>query len=645
MSDISAQPYSLPELTELRAVLSDMPLSLPGILYRCRNDSSWTMLDLAEPVRELTGYGPEAFIGNAEIAYADLIHEEDRARVWDEVQAALAADLSFRTAYRIRTRAGAIRQVWEQGRRTGAGDEILGFIQDVTDWREKWGRLEESAHLMERTLSSLGEAVFVIDTSGAGRGIIRVNRAAERIFGYTQDELLGGTTENLHVDRASFLEFAEELEPLLEAEGVVHASYPMRRKDGTEFAAEQTVSLLDPEAGVRGGAVSVVRDVSERQALHRQLQQSQRMEAVGRLAGGVAHDFNNLLTVIRAHTDFMLMEVGDDGPLADEVRAVQEAAGAAADLTSQLLTFGREQVLRPRVIDMNAVLRRVDRLLERVIEETITVRMELHPEPLPVEVDPGQLEQALVNLAVNARDAMPGGGTLTLATALETPDGTTAADEPDTGSVRVTVRDTGEGMDAATQARIFEPFYTTKRQGRGTGLGLATTYGFVSQSGGTLEVDSAPDEGSAFTLRFPVSTEEVEARSEPRPTSTASLAGRTVLVVEDETNVRRVVEKALARAGATVRTAETGEAGLDVLAAEREALDLVITDLVLPGVSGHAVAERALSREPTVPVIVMSGYAADTSGQVADIPVDADFLAKPFTPAELVERARVTLAG
>ncbi len=646
MSETSRQLYSLPELADPCAILSESLPDLPGILYRCRNDRSWTMLDVAEPVRALTGYAPEALIDSAEVVYADLIHEEDRERVWDEVQKALDAGLAFRTSYRIRTRQGETRRVWEQGRRSSDGDEIIGFIQDVTDWRKRWKELGESVRLMERTLDSLGEAVFVIDTSGEGRGIVRVNPAAERIFGYTEEELIGGTTEKLHVDHASFLAFAEELDPVLREHGVVHASYPMRRKDGTEFAAEQTVTLLDPDAGVEGGAVSVVRDVSERQALHRRLQQSQRLEAVGRLAGGVAHDFNNLLTVMRAHSDFMLMELEDDDPLVDEIRAIQEAAGAAADLTGQLLTFSREQVLRPKVVDMNDVVLRVDRLLERVIEETITMRAELHPEPLTVEVDPGQLEQAIMNLAVNARDAMPRGGTLTLATALEAPDHAVPADElAGRPHVRVTVRDTGQGMDAETRARIFEPFFTTKEQGRGTGLGLATTYGFVTQSEGAIDVDSAPGEGSTFTLRFPISGEAVRSAPERGPSTTASLAGSTILVVEDETNVRRVIEKALTRAGSTVRTAETGEAGLDILEAERYTLDLVVTDLVLPGVSGHVVADRALSGEPAIPVIVMSGYAAAAAGRGDGIPADADFLPKPFTPAQLVDRAREALAG
>ncbi|MFO7893056.1 MAG: PAS domain S-box protein [Longimicrobiales bacterium] len=655
MSDeVSRQPYSLPRLTELYTMLGEMLPDVPAIVYRCRHNRAWTMLDLAEPVRALTGYGPEELIDDAVVTYGELIHEEDRDRVWDEVQRALDAELSFRTTYRIRTRDGAVRRVWEQGRRvvrpTGS-EEIIGFIQDVTDWQEEWDRLEESARLLQQTVAGLEEAVLVIDTSGEGRGVLSVNPAAERIFGYTAEELVGSTTEKLHVSRERFEAFSRELDPVLEREGVVRAGYTMRRKDGSEFAAEQTVSLLDPERGITGGAVSVIRDVSERQTLREQLQQSQRLEAVGRLAGGVAHDFNNLLTVIWAHSDFAVMDLDESDPLLDELRAIQNAADRAADLTAQLLAFSREQVLRPRVVDMNEIVVRVERLLDRVIGEPIAVRTELHPEPLPVKLDPVQLEQAMVNLAVNARDAMPDGGTLTLGTALvrSQPDdeATMGSDDADLGTgphVRLTVTDTGVGMDAETQTRIFDPFFTTKEKGQGTGLGLATTYGFVSQSGGTIEVESAPNEGTRFILRFPLAAGTPEAAETAEKSAVRPLGGATILVVEDEANVLRVIEKTLTRAGCTVRTAGTGEEGLEILEREHGEIDLVLTDLVLPGISGQALVDRALSLDPPLPVIIMSGYAAGSPGRTADIPPEAGFIEKPFTPASLVDRVRETLA-
>ena len=653
MLNSSSDPYSFPALTDLCAILSDMLPDLPGILYRCRNTRSWTMLDLAEPVRDLTGYGPEELIEDAEIAYAELIHEEDRDRVWEEVQEALGQGLSFRTSYRIRTRDGDVRQVWEQGRRAADdGDEILGFIQDVTDWKAKWEQLEQSAQLLEKTLASLEEAVLVIDTSGEGRGILNVNQATERMFGWSADELIGGTTEKLHVSRESFEAFARELDPILQQEGVVHASYPMQRKDGSEFAAEQTVTLLDSDEGIAGGAVSVIRDVSEQHTLRRQLQQSQRLEAIGRLAGGVAHDFNNLLTVIRAHSDFLVMELGAEA-LTEEVRAIQNAARHAADLTRQLLAFSREQVLRPRVVDLNEVVRRVERLLERVLGEPIELRTALHPDPLPLEVDPGQLEQAVMNLAVNARDAMPDGGILTLGTGPEERDEETDGFEVGSGAgppsaagwVRLTVSDTGVGMDAETQSRIFEPFYTTKEQGRGTGLGLATAYGFVNQSGGTIEVESEPGEGSRFILRFPAAAEELTATDEEREAPpAATLEGCTALVVEDEAGVRAVIEKALVRAGCSVHTADAGEEGLEILERCADEIAVVLTDLVLPGIGGAEVARRVLDRHRKIPVIVMSGYAPEEPGRSGEIPAEAGFIAKPFTPAALVDRIRKAVA-
>ncbi|MDX1673304.1 MAG: PAS domain S-box protein [Longimicrobiales bacterium] len=653
MAEAPTQTYSMPALQDLCAILSDMLPNLPGIIYRCRNNQSWTMLDLAEPVRELTGYGPEALIEDAEVAYADLIHPEDRDRVWEEVQKALDEGKPFRTSYRIRTRSDEVRRVWEQGRRAASpdgSDEIMGFIQDVTDWEKKWEQLERTAQLLEQTIGSLEEAVIVIDTSGEGRGILSVNPAAVEMFGYEEDELVGGTTEKLHVDRRTFEDFARETEPILEREGVVHAAFALKRKDGTEFAAEQTVTLLDPEEGIAGGAVSVVRDVSHRHALEEQLRRAQRLEAVGRLAGGVAHDFNNLLTVIRAHTDFALMELPEAHALMEEIQAIQNAASRAADLTRQLLAFSREQVLQPRVVDMNRVVERSRRLLERVIGETIEVRTKLYPEPLPVEADPAQLEQALVNLAVNARDAMPEGGILTIGTALETgPLGSGSTLDLDDAlvsgpRVRLVVADTGVGMDDATISRIFEPFFTTKGQGEGTGLGLATTYGFVAQSGGVIDVESEPGEGTVFILRFPRPDAEPEPLDGEKETRQASLGGCRLLVVEDDPNVLRVIEKALDRAGCEIRTAQTGEAAIDLLGREPEAFDLVLTDMVLPGVSGQHIVDRVLELDEPLPVIVMSGYAADSPGHTASLPAGIGFLPKPFTPSQLVDRIREELA-
>ena len=630
------RPYSLPEVEALCARLSDMLPSLPGIVYRCRNNERWTMLDLAEPVRELTGYGPEELIDDAEVAYADLIHEEDRDRVWDEIQEALDEGLPFRTSYRIRTRDGDVIRVWEQGRVAGgADDEIIGFIQDVTAWQDKWARLEHTIQLLQKTVSSLGEAVLVIDTTGEGRGILSVNPAAEEMFGYSEDELIGSTTERLHVSRESFERFAEELEPVLNQQGVVHASYPMKRKDGTEFAAEQTVTLLDPEEGLAGGAVSVIRDVSERHSLRQQLRQSQKLQAIGELAGGVAHDFNNILTVIRAHSDFALLELDEDHPLTAELAAIQEATDQATGLTNQLLAFGREQVLRPEVVDLNAVVRNMRRFLRRTIPEEIKIDTDLATEILPVEVDPGQLEQAIINLAVNARDAMPDGGTMSLATAVAD------RDPPD---VQLTVTDTGAGMDEKTRARAFEPFYTTKQKGQGTGLGLASVYGFVTQTGGSIDVESAPGEGTTFTLRFPRSAKELtDQPSESAPAEEGPTAGR-ILLVEDDPNVQRVVRKTLERAGFTVQTADNGEEGLATLEAEGDAFDLILTDLVLPGVSGRKIVDRVVEDHLTVPVVVMSGYAEEEAEGGGTLPPEAEFIQKPFTTGAIVAKVREVLS-
>jgi CheY-like chemotaxis protein len=366
------------------------------------------------------------------------------------------------------------------------------------------------------------------------------------------------------------------------------------------------------------------------------------MEAVGRLAGGIAHDFNNLLTVIRGQADFLLMDLPESGALAEEVRLIRDAADRAARLTHQLLAFSREQVLRPRVVDVNRILEEMDQLLRRVLGEDVSVETDLHGDPLPIRVDPSQLEQVILNLAVNARDAMPRGGRLHIATGVEEVDAATATGLPGLepgAAVRLSVSDTGVGMDEDTRAHIFEPFYTTKSEQGGTGLGLSMSYGIVKQSGGTIHVDSAPGEGTTFVIRFPPA-EGAPRRTDgrpPPPNREKRISGR-IVVVEDDDSVARVARRILEREGFQVWTADTAEGGLDILA-EVDA-DLLLTDLVLPGLSGRELVDRAGARFSDLAVVVMSGYAEGSPGSRQDLPQEVGFIQKPFTPEGLVEVVR-----
>ncbi|MDZ7780903.1 MAG: PAS domain S-box protein [Gemmatimonadota bacterium] len=587
---------------------------------------------------------------HASPGFSDLLDRTERIAHWDEVpDHAMPSDRE-----RLRTGFTAAREapcdvefrVGDEGdeprwirlhlfpipNERGVVYRIGGLAEDITERRGASERLLETTRFLERIVTNISEAVLVIGGEGDFRTIVEVNRAAELIFGWDREEMIGSRTELLHASRERFHAFGRESQATLRR-GMVHrATLPMRRRDGTVFEAHQTVALLDPEAGLNGGVVSVVRDISEqvqaerqlreseqrfreiaehvqdvfwimapdghveyvspaferiwgkssselferpeawlesvhpddveevraalprqgegtyaeeyrivrpdgeirwiwdrafpvrdeegvvrrilgvagdvteRRTLERRLRQVQKMEAVGRLAGGVAHDFNNLLTVIVGQSDLLLIDLPEESEWAEEVTLIRDAAERGSELTRQLLAFSRDQVLRPRLVDVAAVLGSLEPLLERLLGDTVDLIMELSPDLPPVRVDRVQLEQVVMNLVANARDAMPRGGVVTVAVELEEIEAAQAV--PLTGIlageyVTVTVADTGEGMDRETRARIFEPFFSTRRDRGGTGLGLATSYGIVKQSGGTIHVESEPGQGATFAVRFP----------------------------------------------------------------------------------------------------------------------------------------------
>jgi len=371
------------------------------------------------------------------------------------------------------------------------------------------------------------------------------------------------------------------------------------------------------------------------------------MEAVGRLAGGIAHDFNNLLTVIRGQTDLILNDLDDSEELAEDVEVIRRAAERAARLTGQLLAVGSEQVLRPRIVDLNRVVRGMEELFRRVLGEDVRLDIDLQDDLPSVEIDAGQLEQVIMNLAVNARAAMPGGGCLRLSTEL-VESSPTAGERTETGAgpfVSLKVSDTGRGMDPETRKRIFEPFFSTHRDEGGTGLGLSVSYGIVKQSGGTIHVRSAPGLGTTFDLRFPaIQRETQEPRadrgSEP-PASPSDPVSGTILLVDDDLSVRRVSRRILERAGMRVRVAADVESALDILATEAGNVDLVITDLVLPDAGGAELAARVRDRFPGTRLLAMSGR---SSGRArAELPRDVELLEKPFSLEKLTRAVRRAL--
>jgi PAS domain S-box-containing protein len=460
------------------------------------------------------------------------------------------------------------------------------------------------------------------------------NRAAETLYGWARHETI---TRRLPMLRAQDDEtFRDLLRRALDApHGIADVPAVHRRRDGQTIQAHISLAPLRAPDGRLRGFLAIVTDVSERVRLAEELRQAQRMEVVGRLAGGIAHDFNNLLTVISAHAHFLTSDLPPGDALVDDAQAIQEASERAASLTRQLLLFARKQVPQRRVVDLNTKLANVDRILRRTLGSHIEFVTIPSTSSACVDGDPGQMEQVIMNLILNARDAMPDGGALVAELSV---DG--AWDDALPRTATITVSDTGTGMDEATRSRIFEPFFTTKGADRGTGLGLATVYGIVTDMGGSIDVESAPGLGSTFRVRLPLTTRGKEAQSEARD-ERSLLGAETVLVVEDEDAVRAVAARVLRAYGYTVLTARHGNDALAVLR-ESNRVDLLVTDLVMPAMPGQELAARARALAPRIRVLFMSGYSELPQRRGAMGP-SAPVVRKPFAADALARAVREVL--
>jgi two-component system cell cycle sensor histidine kinase/response regulator CckA len=424
--------------------------------------------------------------------------------------------------------------------------------------------------------------------------------------------------------------------------------YRFRRSDDSYATVLDRGYLVRDGQGLAVRLIGSMTDLTDRKRLEAQLRQSQKLEAVGRLAGGVAHDFNNLLQVIQSYGGFVAAELPPDAVARADIDEVLKAASRAQALTGQLLAFGRKQVLQPRLLDVNDTVTDVAGMLRRVIGEDIALLTDLCATLWPVHADPGQLTQVLMNLVVNARDAMPEGGTLRVSTAAVTlgrSDARARSGLEPGQYVAVAVEDTGVGIDPAVLPQIFEPFFTTKGPGRGTGLGLATAHGIIEQSGGSITVDSTPGSGSRFTVLLPRAYGPIDAERTLPPPNPLPRGNETILLVEDEPAVRTVVQRMLERQGYVVLVAGDGAEALQVAEQARDGIALVLTDVVMPGQRAPALTQQLVARWPAMRVLYMSGYADDEILRRGLTQSGAAFLEKPFTPESLAAAVRRVLDG
>ena len=523
--------------------------------------------------------------------------------------------------------------------------EILTYVSQHISLALLRKRQEEALRASEMRHRSLVEsAVYGMYRSSLDGRFLAVNPALVRMLGYgSAEELLAvDMARDIYVDpdqRAAVIHAYSESGCLESSE------LPWKRKDGRHITVRLSGNAFKDERGEPLGFEMIAEDVTERRALEDQLRQSQKMEAVGRLAGGIAHDFNNLLTVIKGYSELILEDLGTADPLRMEVDEIKKAADRAASLTRQLLAFSRQQVLAPKVVDLNAVVGNMDKLLHRLLGEDIDLFTVLEPGLGRVKADPGQIEQVIMNLAVNARDAMPKGGKLTVETSsVDLDEHYTrehAAVKPGP-YVMIAVTDTGVGMTDKVKSRIFEPFFTTKEVGKGTGLGLSTVYGIIKQSGGYVWVYSELGMGSSFKVYLP----RVDAPAElgaPVSSQATRRGTETVLLVEDEDGVRALVRQVLHKHGYNVL--ETRNAGEALLLCERHqgSIDMLLTDVVLEQMGGRELAERLLKVRPEMKVLYVSGYADDAIVHHGVLKPGTCFLQKPFTTEALARKVRFVL--
>jgi len=533
---------------------------------------------------------------------------------------------------------------------------VLVMTARVVDEVVSAARTRDALRVSEERLRAIFEgvndAIFLHDpTSGA---ILDVNSKVSELFGYTPDEVRGGTIGALSSSSGPYTEADAKqwLRRASQGETPVF-EWRSRHRDGHEFWVE--VSMRRANIGGNERVLALARDVTERKRseqeharLRSQLEHAMKMEAVGRLAGGVAHDFNNLLTAILGNAELCLGGSAATDPMRGRLDDIARAARSAASLTRQLLSFSRKQVLEPRTLDLNALAGRCRQMLGRLIPENIELRTAFAEALDPVTMDEAQLEQIVVNLGVNARDAMPEGGVLTIATSSVELDDHAVGLRPGVAPGRyavLSVSDTGHGMTEEVRQRVFEPFFTTKPKGQGTGLGLATAYVAVQQARGFMDVVSAPGAGARLTIHLPMTKPRAAEAHEPRPAAQASApAGETILLVEDDDMVRDLATAILVQAGYHVIEAANGSEACKLVASDSATIDLLLTDVIMPGMNGRELADRITTARPGIHVLFASGYDDSLVAQQQVLPAGVNFISKPYTPASLRQKVGGILA-
>ena len=574
------------------------------------------------------------------------IHPDDR----ESTARAIAKAINDKTEYSINHRIilpnGETRYARTQARvfldeRTGRPFKMIGTVHDITEAQRSEAALRESEERYRLLADNATDMISRHNTLGV---FLYVSPACRHLLGYDPENLLGRDVYAfLHPEDATTVRHYNR--QLMNSNNAQSITYRLRRRDGSHIWVEATArGLTDPQSGQINELICISRDITERRSLESQLQQSQKMEAIGQLAGGIAHDFNNLLTVISGYVGFVLNDLPEQHPAREPVKEINKAADRAAALTRQLLAFSRRSMLDPKIVDLNVLVTDGEKMIQRIIGEDIEFTTVLAANLWHVKVDRTQIDQVILNLVVNARDAMPQGGKLTIETANVELDNSyirSSAEARPGPHVMLAISDTGCGMSRETLDHIFEPFYTTKGLGKGTGLGLATAYGIVKQSGGHINVYSETGTGSVFKIYLPSVSEAAKAEKPKSAGDKKLVPGRgTILLVEDEETVRIYAERVLFECGYRVLTAANGEEAVQVAEKFLDQVDALITDVVMPRMGGRQLAETLRARKPGLKVLFMSGYTDDAVLRYGVLAAESVFLQKPFSSSALSQKIR-----
>lgn len=646
--DLTGQREAEQALNESRRRLASLMDSLPGgFAFRCRNDLFWTMEMLSNGCFDVLGYPPEALIENKMIAYSSLVYPEDERQLRREILDAIDTGRPFQSSYRVITRKGDIKWMMQQGTphfsKDGSAPMLEGVVFDITERVDANESLRRERDRAEQYLDVAASIIMALDRQGR---VVRINRKGMEVTGYTEEVLIGRKWLDLMVDRAARNRFEKAFADLLGADGDRHVYLEshMTTQDGDDRVIGWNLAPVRDRRGNVAGLLGSGEDLTGRREIERQLLQAQKMQAVGELTGGLAHDFNNLLMAVQGNIEFLREQVGNRAGIQQYIDSALKAVSRGADLTQRLLAFSRKQLLRPEPTSLNTLITDMSALLGRTLGPHVKIQTRLSDGPAVATVDPAQLENAVLNLAINARDAMSDGGTLTIHIVDRVSDdvvvvGRQTLDPND--FVLVSVSDTGSGMASDVLDRAFEPFFTTKDPTKGSGLGLSMVYGFVTQSGGFVDIQSVPDRGTDVRLYLPrASEEQAAAARDEEDTEVMTGGSECILVVEDDAEVRGVIVVTLEGLGYQVLQADSAD-GVDRLLMDGHRPDLLLTDVMQPhGQDGIELAQIVQSRCPDCSILLMSGFAEDAIERNNRLGVPFPFMRKPFARRELAQRVR-----